>query len=136
MTRDQFLCEKVMGERWEIAVEEYACHCDIFDGEEPDECVLDSDEYNEDDCIYARKGMDKKKCEYWKPVQKYITNPNFSLWPDKGRLLDFVMGQEWWDEFFWFCLDKTTEDCYFSEAIKYLIDNLADLVATYRGWKG
>ena len=60
---------------------------------------------------------------------------NFSLWPDKGRLIDFVMRQEWWDEFLWFCIDKTTADCYFSEAIKYLINNLPDLVAEYRGWK-
>lgn len=69
MTRDQFITE-MMGEKWEVVTEEYACHCDVFDGEEPDECVLDSCEYSENDCIYARKGTVLRLCHAARrPVQ-------------------------------------------------------------------
>ena len=62
--------------------------------------------------------------------------PNFSTWPDKGRLLDFCMEQEWYFDFEdW--VGSTEEYCATGDDMmftKYLIINLADLVAEYRGW--
>lgn len=44
----------------------YGCHCDIENTESglPDACVIDSHDY--EDCIYAKKGMRKEQCEYWR----------------------------------------------------------------------
>lgn len=146
MTRDQFITE-MMGEKWEVVTEEYACHCDVFDGEEPDECVLDSCEYSENDCIYARKGMDKKTCEYWKPVKLHVSNPNFTTPADAYRLMQFVMGAEWWSDFYRFAIkewikthkpDDKSEELFAAYLVKWLFsdpDRFSYLVAEYRGWQ-
>ena len=51
-----------------LATEKYGCHCDLDEGMEPDDCVLD---YGEpEDCVYApRLRGSKDKCESWKPIQ-------------------------------------------------------------------
>ena len=41
----------------------YGCHVDLEEGQEPDDCVIDSGHLN--DCSYAKKGMRKEQCEYW-----------------------------------------------------------------------
>jgi hypothetical protein len=46
----------------------YGCYCDIGECEDPDGCVLDTRGYLVDDCYYAREGMRKEQCEYWKVV--------------------------------------------------------------------
>lgn len=45
----------------------YGCHVDLFDGAEPDGCVID--EGNLHDCIHAKEGMRKEQCEYWRIVK-------------------------------------------------------------------
>lgn len=47
---------------------EYGCHLDleITTTGEPDECVLDLAEYGHTDCIYAKEGMRKEQCLYWR----------------------------------------------------------------------
>ena len=42
----------------------YGCHCDLEDSMEPDGCVIDEGRHQ--DCIYAKKGMRKEQCEYWR----------------------------------------------------------------------
>ena len=44
----------------------YGCHVDLYDVEQPDDCVIDSGRHN--DCIYAKEGMRKEQCEYWRVV--------------------------------------------------------------------
>jgi hypothetical protein len=44
----------------------YGCHVEIYDGMEPDECVIDTGDF--DDCIYAKEGMRKEQCCYWRVV--------------------------------------------------------------------
>jgi hypothetical protein len=49
----------------------YGCHCDLEsmdEGFEPDGCVIDEGNYHE--CIYAKEGMRKEDCEYWRKIQK------------------------------------------------------------------
>ena len=49
---------------------EYGCHCDVFDDEEPDECVIPSGRIN--DCHYARtrKYTAPEQCPEWRPIKK------------------------------------------------------------------
>jgi hypothetical protein len=42
----------------------YGCHADLEPGMFPTSCVIDTEEFC--DCIYARKGMRKEQCEYWR----------------------------------------------------------------------
>ena len=46
----------------------YGCHCDLETtvSGEPDGCVID--EGIPQDCIYAKMGMRKEQCEYWRVV--------------------------------------------------------------------
>ena len=46
----------------------FGCHCDIFDDQEPDECVLDLG--CSDDCHYTKSGKvtSKEQCSEWKPI--------------------------------------------------------------------
>ena len=44
----------------------YGCHVEICQGVEPDECVIDTGDF--DDCIYAKEGMRKEQCCYWRVV--------------------------------------------------------------------
>ena len=39
---------------------------DLEEGMKPDGCVIDEGRIN--DCIYAREGMRKEQCEYWKII--------------------------------------------------------------------
>jgi hypothetical protein len=44
----------------------YGCHVDLEQGAVPDGCVIDTGDYA--DCIYAKEGMRKEQCEYWRIV--------------------------------------------------------------------
>jgi hypothetical protein len=44
----------------------YGCHVDLEQGEQPDGCVID--EGRPQDCIYAKEGMRKEQCSYWRVV--------------------------------------------------------------------
>ena len=44
----------------------YGCHCDLEPVMEPDGCVIDENEHHK--CIYAKFGMRKEQCEYWKII--------------------------------------------------------------------
>lgn len=44
----------------------YGCHCDLEPHMTPDDCVIDSGRYH--DCVYAKPGMRKEQCEYWRPI--------------------------------------------------------------------
>ena len=45
----------------------YGCHVDLEPGQQPDGCVIDEDRPY--DCIYAKQGMRKEQCEYWRIVK-------------------------------------------------------------------
>jgi len=47
----------------------YGCIVDLEPEDEPMECVLDDPEYSFRDCIFAKKGMRKEQCEYWKIIK-------------------------------------------------------------------
>lgn len=57
-----------------LATVQHGCHVDLFDGFEPDGCVIDEGRIN--DCIHAKKGMRKEQCEYWRIVKGNVTNGN------------------------------------------------------------
>lgn len=44
----------------------YGCHVDLEPDIEPDGCVIDTEEFH--NCIYAKPGMRKEQCEYWRIV--------------------------------------------------------------------
>lgn len=46
----------------------YGCHVDLAEGDEPDGCVLDVREH--DKCIFAKPGMRKEQCQWWRPIHK------------------------------------------------------------------
>lgn len=79
--------------------------------------------------------------KYWHPATlkcgealiEPVNNPDFSLWPDKGRLLDFCMGQKWWSDFTeWFYWNNNMNLESRDNLIKYLITNLPALIAEYK----
>jgi len=45
-------------------MKKYGCHCDLEEGVNPDDCVIDLG--RKDDCVYARNGIKKEECPYWK----------------------------------------------------------------------
>ena len=42
----------------------YGCHCDLEPHMQPDGCVIDEGQHH--NCIYAKPGMRKEQCEYWR----------------------------------------------------------------------
>lgn len=44
----------------------YGCHLDLEHGSEPDGCVIDDGNLHH--CIYAKAGMRKEQCAYWRIV--------------------------------------------------------------------
>ena len=44
----------------------YGCHCDLEEGMEPDDCVIDHGRISL--CIYAKENMRKEQCKYWRIV--------------------------------------------------------------------
>ena len=44
----------------------YGCHVDLEEAQQPDGCVIDTEEFH--NCIYAKEGMRKEQCEYWRIV--------------------------------------------------------------------
>ena len=44
----------------------YGCHVELEHGAVPDGCVIDTGDYA--DCIYAKEGMRKEQCKYWRIV--------------------------------------------------------------------
>jgi hypothetical protein len=56
---------------YEFPAEEsgYGCHLELEPDMEPDECVIDTEQF--DDCMMTRSGLrDKLKCPYWCPKVK------------------------------------------------------------------
>lgn len=45
---------------------EYGCFCDLEDGMEPDDCVIDTSVRS--DCILAQKIDKKENCPYWRVI--------------------------------------------------------------------
>jgi hypothetical protein len=45
----------------------YGCHCDLEPGQNPDGCVIDDGLPM--NCIYAKTGMRKEQCLYWRIVK-------------------------------------------------------------------
>lgn len=78
-------------------------------------------------------------------TRKYRMSYNYSTSPfDILALQQFVMGAEWWGEFYWFVYEKDDwhigkkDDFETPHCIKWLFsdpDRFATLVAEYRGWK-
>lgn len=120
MTKDQFITEKILKECWH----EWEYHREPAHG------------YWGADSVYICK-----KCgEHYYGRGTYIPPPpNFSDWPDKGRLIDFCMGQDDYLHFQKWAWKRFAEaqrlDGFDSHFFKYLLDNFATLVAEYRGWK-
>jgi len=59
----------------ELSGARMGCHVDLESMEEdfePDGCVIDDGDITQ--CIYARDGMRKEECEYWRP-----------FWPRQGN---------------------------------------------------
>lgn len=50
----------------ELSKVKYGCHVDVEHGAEPDGCVIDSGHHAH--CIYAKAGMRKEQCQYWRIV--------------------------------------------------------------------
>jgi len=51
-----------------LDLQKYGCHCDIMDGEKPDEtCAIDTKQFHE--CTYAEEGGCKEHCEYWRVIE-------------------------------------------------------------------
>ena len=48
----------------------YGCYCDLEPHMEPDGCVIDTEEYHY--CVYAKKGMRKEQCGYWRIIVKEV----------------------------------------------------------------
>jgi hypothetical protein len=48
----------------------YGCHVDLDPGMEPDGCVIDEDQPHK--CIYAKAGMRKEQCKYWRIVKPLL----------------------------------------------------------------
>jgi hypothetical protein len=44
----------------------YGCHCDLEQGMQPDGCVIDDGTLSL--CHYAKPGMRKEQCQYWRIV--------------------------------------------------------------------
>lgn len=49
----------------------YGCHVDLEEGVQPDGCVIDEDRHHQ--CIYAKQGMRKEQCKYWRIIQPPTT---------------------------------------------------------------
>jgi len=49
---------------------EYGCHCDLEPGQNPDSCVIGSDNHILSDCTYAKEGMRKEQCQFWRVVTR------------------------------------------------------------------
>jgi len=44
----------------------YGCHIDLEPSQEPEGCVIDEGALH--NCIYAKEGMRKEQCQYWRIV--------------------------------------------------------------------
>jgi hypothetical protein len=119
MTRDQFICEKVMGKCWHELKDE--CMNDIFP-----KCSCGR--------AFNNKRILENHCER--------NNPNYSTSPaDILALQQFVMGAEWWRDFCSWAWSKNHDsggDWGTSAFVKWLFsdpERFATLVAEYRGWQ-
>lgn len=46
----------------------FGCFCDLNEREEPyKECVIDSDNFG--GCTFAKEGMKKEECKYWRQIK-------------------------------------------------------------------
>jgi hypothetical protein len=44
----------------------YGCHFKLEEDQQPDGCVIDTEEFH--NCVYAKEGMRKEQCKYWRIV--------------------------------------------------------------------
>ena len=49
----------------------YGCHVEVEEGVQPDDCVIDIGDV--EDCIYAKPGMRKEQCKYWRIIKPPTT---------------------------------------------------------------
>lgn len=47
----------------------YGCHCDLEEGMQPDECVIDSNTRSE--CVHAQRIESKIQCQFWRPLIRH-----------------------------------------------------------------
>ena len=53
---------------YHLETQKFGCHCDLMDGEKPDEtCAIDTKQFHE--CTYAEEGGRKEDCEYWRVIE-------------------------------------------------------------------
>ena len=62
----------------------------------------------------------------------HLSDPDFSTPEWRAKLMDFCVGQEWWNEFKDWSWDKAPDDD--NDWVAYLWRNLPDLVSEY--WEG
>ena len=63
-------CGKFLAEEVQAPVKKFGCHCDLEPGQTPDECVMDRGDNGNKDCIYAKPGMKKEECKYWREIEE------------------------------------------------------------------
>jgi hypothetical protein len=61
----------------------------------------------------------------------HLSDPDFSLPEWRAKLMDFCVGQEWWNEFKDWSWDKAPDDD--NDWVAYLWRNLPDLIVEYHG---
>ena len=106
MTRDQFLCEQ-MGKCWH---------------------TFSQSRSNYAGWVCSKCGERSKMLPHVRPADGI----NFSTSPaDILALQQWVMGQEWWDEFKDWSWDKAPDDD--NDWVAYLWRNLATLIVEYHG---
>jgi len=61
----------------------------------------------------------------------HLSDPDFSTPEWRAKLMDFCVGQEWWNEFKDWSWDKAPDDD--NDWVAYLWRNLPDLIVEYHG---
>ena len=57
----------------------YGCHVDLEQGADPDGCVIDTGDLHY--CVYAKEGMKKEQCEYWRIVTTSLASKSGGAQP-------------------------------------------------------
>jgi len=61
----------------------------------------------------------------------HLSDPDFTTPEWRAKLMDFCVGQEWWNEFKDWSWDKAPDDD--NDWVAYLWRNLPDLIVEYHG---
>jgi hypothetical protein len=84
-----------------------ACFCDVEDGDEPLQCVLDNDQCDIDDCYMVsslfNSGSNKDLCPHWQPLKLEAMQSEDELFKTKLSKVNYVITKEiatkfyyWW----------------------------------------